>query len=152
MTAKTPYKPALQVAVDLLARREHTVLELSRKLQQRGFGAEEIDAAIDKLQAKNLLSEERFTESYINMRRRKGYGPLRIEQELRQRGVGDELIDELLDRNHRQWRQSLAEQYQRKYGDNAPQDYAEKAKRTRYLHNRGFPLDWILKVDSLDDV
>ena len=147
-----PAKSAIEIAVGLLARREHSVLEISRKLQQRGFDEATIVDAVDKLQANNLLSDERFTETYINMRKHRGYGPLRIEQELRERGVDATLIDDLLDKNDRQWRVIMNQQYSKKYGDLPAGDYAERAKRARYLHGRGFPADWVFKIDSLDDV
>lgn len=145
-------RSAVEVAVGLLARREHSVLELERKLQQRSFEQADIDQAVEKLQANNLLSEERFTESYINMRKHKGYGPLRIEQELRQRGVDAALIDPILDKESPEWRHIMAQQYHRKFGDRPAQDYAAKAKRARYLQNRGFPLDWVMNMGSIEDV
>jgi SOS response regulatory protein OraA/RecX len=46
----------------------------------------------------------------------------------------------------------MSEQYRRKYGDEPAGDYAEKAKRARYLQNRGFPADWVFRVDSFDDI
>ena len=147
-----PVRTAIETAVSLLARREHAILEIRRKLQQRGFDEHDIVDAIAKLQANNLLSEERFTESYINMRKHRGYGPLRIEQELRERGVDGVMIDSWLDKNDREWRTIMLRQYSKKFGDAAPQEYAEKAKRARYLQARGFPADWVFKIDSLDDI
>ena len=145
-------KSAIETSVGLLARREHSILEISRKLQQRGFEQEEIDQAIATLQANNLLSEERFTESYITMRKHRGYGPLRIEQELKQRGVDDAMIAEFLDKSNQQWRVIMARQYSKKYGDEPAAEYAEKVKRARYLQARGFPLDWVFKLDSVDNI
>ena len=145
-------RSAIEVAVSLLARREHSVLEIQRKLQQRGFEDMDIDDAIEKLQANNLLSEERFTESYINMRKHKGYGPLRIEQELKERGVSADLANEFLDKNNQEWRLIMKQQYSKKYGTSLAKEYAEKAKRAKYLQTRGFPLDWIFQLDSLEDV
>jgi len=145
-------RSAIEIAVGLLARREHSLLEISRKLAQRGFEQDEIERTLEKLQAKNLLSEERFTESYITMRRHRGYGPLRIEQELRERGVDSSIIDIWLDKNDRQWRSLMSQQYRKKYGDEPARDYAEKAKRARYLQSRGFPADWVFKADSFDDI
>ena len=141
-----------EVAIGLLARREHTRLELSRKLRSKGFNEQDIGPAIEQLEANNCLSDERFTESYINMRKRKGYGPLRIEQELRERGVDSELVDEFLDRNNQEWRAILHQQYCRKYGDEPVVEYSDRAKRARYLQNRGFPLDWVFKLTTLDDM
>jgi regulatory protein len=139
-----------EVAIAALSRREHSVLEMRRKLKNKGFEDDEISTAIIRLIDNNLLSEERFTESYINMRKRRGYGPVRIAQELSQRGVTEEDFTDYLDRNNPQWRLVMREQYIKKYGQKLAVEYAEKARRAKYLQSRGFPLDWIFKLDSMD--
>ena len=52
-------------AMDLLARREHSRLELERKLTSRDYEAEEINATIEQLVADNLQSDSRFSEAYV---------------------------------------------------------------------------------------
>jgi len=141
-----------EVAIGLLSRREHTRLELSRKLRSKGFNENDIAPVIEQLVTNNCLSDERFTESYINMRKHKGYGPLRIAQELRERGVDTELVDEFLDRNSPEWRAILQQQYSRKYGDEPVEEYSDRAKRAKFLQNRGFPLDWVFSLTSMDDM
>jgi len=139
-----------EAAIAALSRREHSILEMRRKLKQKGFEEDEIDICIEKLINNNLLSEERFTESYINMRKRRGYGPGRIAQELRERGIGDEDFTDYLDRNNPNWHEVMRQQYRKKYGDKLADDYAEKVKRAKHLQSRGFPLDWIFKLNSID--
>lgn len=141
-----------EVAVGLLARREHSRTELRRKLKKKGFDEDNINRVIEKLLANNLLSDERFTETYINMRRHKGYGPLRIEQELRERGVDAELAEQFLDRNNQEWRTVMRQQYSKKYGDEPAMEYADRARQAKYLQSRGFPLDWVFRMTSLDDM
>ena len=141
-----------EVAVAALARREHSVLEMKRKLKQKGFAVEDIATVLEQLIENNLLSEERFAESYINMRKQRGYGPVRILQELRERGISENLADEYLDRRNPEWRQLMRHQYKKKYGSSLAEDYAEKAKRAKYLQTRGFPLDWVFKLDSMEDL
>jgi len=139
-----------EVAIAALSRREHSILEMRRKLRQKGFEEDEVDICIEKLINNNLLSEERFTESYINMRKRRGYGPGRIAQELRERGVGEAFFADFLDQNNPDWHDVMRQQYRKKYGAELAQDYAEKVKRARHLQSRGFPLDWIFKLNSID--
>lgn len=141
-----------EVAIAALSRREHSVLEMRRKLKNKGFEDDEISSSIARLIENNLLSEERFTESYINMRKRRGYGPLRIAQELCQRGVSEEGFTDYLDRNNPEWRQVMRDQYIKKYGQQLAVEYAEKARRAKYLQSRGFPLDWVFKLNSMDDL
>jgi regulatory protein len=139
-----------EVAIAALSRREHSILEVRRKLKQKSFEDGEIDICIEKLINNNLLSEERFTESYINMRKRRGYGPERIAQELRERGIGDEYFADFLDRNNPDWHEVMRRQYRKKYGSELADDYAEKVKRAKHLQSRGFPLDWVFKLNSMD--
>ena len=140
-----------EVAVSLLARREHSTLELRQKLKHRGFSEVDVEDVVEQLLTNNLLSDERFTETYINMRKHRGFGPLRIANELRERGVGADLIDQYLDKNSAEWRVVMQRQYAKKYGDEQAGDYAEKAKRAKYVQNRGFPLGWVFKLDSLEE-
>lgn len=140
-----------EVAIAALSRREHSVFEMQRKLKQKGFTDDEITKSIQRLIENNLLSEERFTESYINMRKRRGYGPLRIAQELTQRGVAEDDFAGYLDRNNPEWLKVMRDQYVKKFGQQLAKEYAEKAKRAKYLQSRGFPLDWIFKLDSMDE-
>ena len=78
--------------MNLLARREHSTRELRDKLLVRGFEEDEITPALQLLSQEGLLSDERFTESFIHWRIGRGSGPLKIRAELRQRGVADEII------------------------------------------------------------
>ncbi|MCW9014586.1 MAG: recombination regulator RecX [Gammaproteobacteria bacterium] len=139
-----------ETAVAMLARREHSVFEVKRKLRQKNFEDAEIDSIIEQLQANNLLSEERFTESYINMRKRRGYGPLRIAQELKERGIETDLYEPFLDRTNQEWHNIMQQQYLKKYGDQPAAEYAEKARRAKHLQSRGFPLDWVFRLNELD--
>jgi len=140
-----------EVAIGLLSRREHSILEIKRKLKQKSFEDDEIEQVVQRLLENNLLSEERFTESYINMRKRKGYGPVRIAQELRQRGVDTDFFESFLDRSNVEWRHVMQRQHEKKYGNELVDEYAEKVKRAKYLQGRGFPLDWVFKLNSIDE-
>lgn len=82
-----------RTAMDLLARREHGRVELTRKLRQRGAEPEMIETALDRLTEEGLLSEARYLESFVSYRARSGYGPARIREELSQRGLQRADID-----------------------------------------------------------
>src|SRR3989338_5517231 len=86
----------LRAAMDLLARREHGRVELTRKLRQRGAPVELIDPALDRLADEGLLCEARYLESFVGYRARSGSGPLRIREELLQRGLPRGAIDQAL--------------------------------------------------------
>jgi len=147
--AKAPPRSCREAAMNLLARREHSFLELSHKLQQREYSAEDIHGSLERLQDDGLLSNERFTEAYINMRRKRGFGPLRISNELRERGISDELIGQYLHHNADDWWPDLQYQFDKKYAHKGSGDYAERVKRAKFLQGRGFPLDWIMKLKDM---
>ena len=74
-------------ALDLLSRREHSRKELYLKLTKRFESKEDINFNLDRLEEKNLLSDSRFAEEYVQARRKKGFGPIKISAELEKRGV-----------------------------------------------------------------
>lgn len=74
-------------ALRLLARREHSRLELSLKLRQRKIESAIIETVLDEYEAEGWLDDDRFADVYARQRMDIGYGPLRILGELQQRGV-----------------------------------------------------------------
>ena len=137
---------AKSVAVRLLSRREHSAFEIRDKLLKRDFDSEEIDRVIIELQQGGWLSDERFAEAYIRMRQLKGFGPVRIAMELNKRGVKEHIVDDYLHADDDSWRQTLEQQYRKKYKDKPIEDYSDKAKRIRFLQYRGFALDVIYQI------
>jgi regulatory protein len=137
---------AKSVAVRLLSRREHSAFEIRDKLSQRDFEDSEIEQAIIELQQGGWLSDERYAEAYIRMRKQKGFGPIRISMELNERGVNESIIDTYLQAQDESWQQTLQRQYRKKYKNKAIQDYNDKAKRIRFLQYRGFTLEAICQV------
>jgi regulatory protein len=134
------------VAMDLLSRREHSVCELTRKLKQREFEIDEIDAAIATLQQDNLQSDSRFIESIVHYRINAGFGPIKIKYELRQKGISDDLGDDYLSSLEVDWNLHMAEQRIKKFGEDIPVEYKEKMKQARFLQNRGFSPGSVMRL------
>lgn len=128
-----------RTAMDLLARREHGRVELTRKLRQRGALPEMIDTALDRLTEEGLLSESRYLESFVSYRARSGYGPLRIREELSQRGLQRPDIELALRESGINWQEQLEDTWRRKFAGHLPIDMRERAKQGRFLAYRGFP-------------
>ncbi|MEA1048810.1 regulatory protein RecX [Lamprobacter modestohalophilus] len=126
-------------ALKLLTTREHSRLELARKLRQRGYPAPEVEAVIDALVADDLLSEERLIAAYVAERLAKGFGPVRIRFELREKGLSDEQIQPYLDQEEEILVEYLRLAYRKRFGDEPIGDRRELAKRSRFLEYRGFP-------------
>jgi regulatory protein len=140
--------------MDLLARREHGRVELTRKLRQRGAPPELIEPALDKLVEEGLLSEARYLESFVSYRARSGYGPLRIREELTQRGLQRAEIEQALRDCGFNWQEKMHETWERKFGGDLPVDARERAKQGRFLSYRGYALDMVgrlLSGRSIDD-
>ena len=82
-------------ALRLLAGREHSRLELSRKLG-RHLGEEgsleALAKLLDELEQAGWLSDQRFADQWVERRARR-YGNARIRQELSARGVQSDLVD-----------------------------------------------------------
>ena len=73
-------------ALRYLSQREHSRLELSRKLARYAEDTDDVDALLDLLEKNNWLSQERFSESLIH-RRSARFGNARIMAELQSHGV-----------------------------------------------------------------
>ncbi|KPJ90268.1 MAG: hypothetical protein AMJ53_14185 [Gammaproteobacteria bacterium SG8_11] len=133
----TQSKEIRRKAMDLLARREHGQEELRRKLLAKGYAQQAVDELLEKLVQENLLSDQRFTESYVNFRSKKGFGPLRIAQELKEKGISSALLQKYLD-DGAYWLDMAKEVREKRFGADLPKDYKDKAKQMRFLQYRGF--------------
>ncbi|OWW20840.1 recombination regulator RecX [Noviherbaspirillum denitrificans] len=123
-------------ALKYLSAREHSRLELGRKLARYAQEGDDVEALLDALEAAKFLSQSRFSESLIN-RRAARFGNSRILSELQAHGIdGDALQDVksgLLDDEA-----SRACEVWRKKFRSPPVDAAERAKQMRFLQQRGF--------------
>ncbi len=129
-------------ALNALARREHSRLELERKLFARGHGPELIAATLDRLEETGLLDADRFCDSFVRSRISKGQGPARIERELTKRGIDAERAGLALHRSE-DWVGLARTVRQRRFGDAVPKDYKERARQSRFLQYRGFSSEQI---------
>ncbi|WP_297811554.1 recombination regulator RecX [uncultured Methylophaga sp.] len=144
-------KTASEQAVSYLARREHSALELRRKLDKSGFDTADIELVLSQLQQADLQSDERFAESYVRSRTGRGYGKTRIRMELQERGVADELIRDSLQQAEIDWFALAAEVRRKRFGEQNPEDFKSRAKQQRFLQYRGFSHDEITESFNLTD-
>jgi regulatory protein len=143
-------------ALRWLSQREHSRLELRRKLQraarlgdagldpaERPDHTAEIDRLLDWLATHHYLSEARFVESRVHARAAR-YGQRRIEQELSRHDASLDadtaarLRASEFDRARGVWA--------RKFGTEPAADAAARAKQMRFLAGRGFAADVIRRV------
>ena len=133
-------------ALRLLSGREHSRAELERKLKPHEEEPGTLAKALDELQAKGFISEQRVVESVLNRRSAK-LGAARIKQELQSKGLAPEAVLEAVDRLRATELERAREVWRKKFGT-APADAAERAKHMRFLAGRGFGGDAIRKVVS----
>lgn len=141
---------ALHCAVGLLARREHSAYELEQKLKVREFAADDIALAIERLLAKDYLSDQRFAQSTCRYRVSRGYGWRYIANELKQKGVSSTIIQQLQKNCEIDWYLQAELAYNKRFAGYEKTDLLldqkEKAKRIRFLQYRGFSTEEIFTV------
>lgn len=131
-----------------LARREHSRAELKQKYAQ-AFAQDLLDEIIAELIAKDWQNDARFAAQFVRSAVAKGQGRIKIHYGLSQHQIDEALISELLD--DVDWAAQVRAVYARKYRTPA-QSMAEKAKRQRFLAQRGFSYDDInLAMKNNDD-
>jgi len=132
-----------RAALDLLARREHSRTELLHKLSKKNFTEKDIHAVLTILSQENVLSDHRFTETFIHYRCRMGYGPSYIQAELKNRGVAEDLIQHYLLLSADIWLESLYNVWHKRFKGHVPKDYKSRAQQMRFLQYRGFTVEQI---------
>lgn len=136
-------------AMDLLARREHSRLELEQKLAARSFGQAIVAEVLDDLEREGLLSIDRFVQSFVEARYSRGQGPYRIRRELVARGIESAAAN--LDDERFDWAAKARETRVKRFGPALPSSLAEKARQSRFLEYRGFSHDQIKRALEFDD-
>lgn len=132
---------ARRAAVALLARRDFGSPELRRRLEEQGFGAGVVEAAVSELLQNRVLDDARYVENFVSYHAERGQGPLRIAANLRVAGVAEDLIEAALATPD--WRAHAREVRSRKFGPQAPAGWPDKARQARFLQYRGFSSDHI---------
>ena len=128
----------------LLGQREHTRLELERKLGRYEEEPGTLARALDELQAKGYLNEQRAAESLLH-RRAGHYGAMRLRQEMQDKGLARELIDQTL-ASVQDTELSRAREVWRRRFDGPPETAQERARQTRFLLARGFSADVVRRA------
>jgi regulatory protein len=128
-------------AMNLLARREHSLKELQQKLRRRFPDGELIEQVLQRLAEDNLQSDQRFAESFVRQRCARGYGPLRLRQEMREKGLSDSLVVTAFDQPELDWYAQAEDVFRKKFGEPCPVELKEKARRARFMQYRGFSGD-----------
>ena len=130
----------------LLARREHSRLELLQKMTIKGFDKVLINENVDDFINRDWQSDLRYSEMLVRSRIMKQHGPVKISIELRQKGLPPDLIAKsmAIDTN---WSELALAALNKKFPAIAA-NQAERSKQYRFLQTRGFnhqQIKWAMK-------
>jgi regulatory protein len=99
---------------------------------------------LDALEAKNLLSAQRYADSLIH-RKASRFGAQRILAEMKQQGLDETIRATSATVLQATELQRATEVWQKRFGM-VPQDWREKTKQAAFLQRRGFSLSVIRQV------
>lgn len=136
-------------ALKLLAGREYSRFELERKLVAKEADPAEVKKALDELQAKGFLDEQRAVDSLLH-RRSGRLGAARIRQELQAKGIDAERVAIAVASLHATEFERAREVWRRRFGT-LPADAAERGKQARFLAARGFGGEVVRRVLNTPD-
>jgi regulatory protein len=143
LNSEPPEAPSLTemraFAYRLLGRREYSVFELDRRIRQKWPEATEVDELVEVLVDENLVSDERYAESFVRFRLQRFQGPLKIKAALRTKGISDALISRELNAYSEEWTDLAAQWLERQNPGSI--DFEKKKKYYRRLTSRGFTHD-----------
>ena len=134
-------------ALKYLSMREHSRMELRRKLAPHAESPEQVEQVLAELEQRGFLSEERFAESVVH-RKASRYGLARVKVELAQHRLPEDLTREVTAQLQATEVDRALALWQRRFGQ-LPATPEDKARQMRHLAGRGFSGDTIRRVFRL---
>lgn len=137
------YQKAMNSALRILTRRDHTVFELSQKLKLRNFGEDIIRRVLSECERLHYLDDDRTALIFLNQLKRKGYGSLRIRNEFRKKGLRGAKFEKIItngcsdDDDRVNAKQVLLKKMNS--FDRETDEHKRRGKMYRFLNSRGFP-------------
>ena len=132
-------------AVAMLARREHSQVEIIQKLMLKGVEEAEAHKVVAELVELDLQSDQRFLESKVRQRVNNGYGPRRTQMELTGHGLDETVLEQAVEEPGEQWIQGAYDLIERRYGT-SPLPFELRQKALGLLVRRGFTFDQAQQV------
>lgn len=131
-------------ALRFLARREHSRLELRRKLASHADSPEALDKVLDELETARLLSNQRFAESLV-YRKAERFGSAVIRHELRAHALAPAIVERQVASLEQTELARARALWERRFGE-VPDSPQARAKQIRFLMARGFRADVVRRV------
>lgn len=130
-------------ALAALNRREHSRVELARKLRGGGFSDDEIEPVLDQLITRGWLSDARYAGAVARTRASSGQGPRRIQVELARQGVSEAEAHAALESCEADWKAQARALVVRRFGESDLRGSPNERKARDFLLRRGFDLDTV---------
>ena len=135
-------KKAMNSAVRILTKRDHSKYELKQKLQQRGFASKVIDTVIAECERLDYINDLRTAHLYILQLKRKCFGRRYVRMALKKKHLSGAKVENLLLENYpevdeRHAAGKILEKKRKKFEPEADLK-KRKEKIYRFLCSRGF--------------
>jgi regulatory protein len=141
-SSKDLHRKALNTALRILTRRDHSKYELEQKLKQRGIGDELLGIVISECERYGYINDERTARVCIRQLYKKGYGLRRIQYELSRKGLKGKRIDRissecLSEDDERECAQRVLQKHYQRF--EKEKDFRKRRDKIyRFLYTRGF--------------
>jgi regulatory protein len=130
-------------ALRLLNRRDYCAADLTARLVERGVAEAAAARVVQALGRERLVDDARYAEHFVAWHAGRGQGPLRIAQELRELGVAPALVEQAVGAASPAWGARCARLRRRRFGDEPPAEWKERARQARFLQYRGFSAEQV---------
>ena len=139
---------AMVKAMDILARRSLSEMELLAKLHRAGYPDHECDEAIAECLKRHYLDDEQLTSDCVDILHQRNLGARQIRMKLARRGLDPEKINELLnespDEEIESARRAMETKLRMLTKESDPRKKREKL--FRFMAGRGFAPNQIFKL------
>ena len=133
---------AMNSAVRILTRRDHTRFEIEQKLKQRGYDPETIQTVVVECERLNYIDDERTAKVFIFQLARRGFGFRRIGLEMFKKGLRGDRFEQIVEESRLEIDEhGIANrelQKKMKSFEREEDHKKRKDKIYRFLYSRGF--------------
>ena len=122
----------------MLARREHSRVEIMQKLRAKDYDEKVCLAQLQKFIDNNIQSDTRYIDVYVRSAYNKGNGPNVIKQSLATQEIDEYELSECINQSQFNWFELASQVREKKFGQSLPCDFKDIQKQKRFLLYRGF--------------
>lgn len=145
-----------ELALRILARRDHSERELRQKLLQRQCSQEDVDLVVEYCLCQDWLDDKRFADNFLRQAAAKGHGWRRICFDAKHKGIDTALLECAQEKQQHDWYELAKALAQRRFADIEgvfpAVDLKQRRKWIQHLERRGFSFEQIQYALENDDL